>query len=97
MEEEIFIFKFSKFRLFFNLNISSFRGSIPCKKKDMEELGYEEFLLRLWIIPHSDPKLAQLTLVALPLPDVNNAVDAHHAKGGHPGGAVWMSMCASRH
>ena len=48
----------------------------------MEELGYEEFLLRLWIIPHSDPKLAQLTIVALPLPDVNSAVDAHHAKGG---------------
>ena len=48
----------------------------------MEEYGYEEFLLRLWIIPHSDPKLAQLTLVALPIPDINNAVDSHHAKGG---------------
>ena len=48
----------------------------------MEEFGYEEFLMRLWIIPHSDPKLAQLTLVAIPLPDISNAVDSHHAKGG---------------
>ena len=60
-----------------------FRSSTPCKgKKEMEEFGYEEFLLRLWVIPHSDPKLAQLTLVALPIPDVNNAVDSHHVKGG---------------
>ena len=48
----------------------------------MEEFGYEEFLMRLWIIPHSDPKLAQLTLVAIPLPDINNAVDSYHAKSG---------------
>ena len=52
----------------------------------MTEHGYGEFLVQLWILPFSDPKLAQLSLVAIPLANVNEATDAHFAKGtgGYP-------------
>ena len=48
----------------------------------MEEHGYGDFLVRVWVEPFTDPKLARLTLVALPLLDVSDAVDRHHVTGG---------------
>ena len=52
----------------------------------MTDHGYGDFLIRLWILPYSDPKLAQLALVAAPLANVNDATDAHFLKGtgGYP-------------
>ena len=64
------------------INGGCFRSSADIKKKEMQEHGYGEFLVRLWIVPYSDPKLAQLVLVAVPLSNINDATDAHFAKGG---------------
>ena len=63
----------------------------------MSKHGYGEFLVRLWILPYSDPKLAQLALVAVPLPNVNDATDAHFLKGtgGYPSLLVDDSTLAS--
>ena len=59
-----------------------FRSLPPILKKEMEENGYGEFLLRAWVVPYTDPKMAQVTLVAMPLLDVSDAVDRHHVTGG---------------
>ena len=58
------------------------RNSTDIKKKEMTEHGYGDFMVRLWILPFSDPKLSQLALVAVPLSNINDATDAHFAKGG---------------
>ena len=59
-----------------------FRNSTGIRKKEMQDHGYGEFMVRLWIVPYSDPKLAKLVLVAVPLANTNDATDAHFAKGG---------------
>ena len=74
-----------------------FRESQDIKKKGMTEHGYGDFLVRLWIQPFSDPKLAQLSLVAIPLANINEATDAHFVKGtgGYPSLLVDDSTIAS--
>ena len=61
----------------------------------MSKHGYGEFLVRLWILPYSDPKLAQLALV--PLSNINEATHAHFLKGtgGYPSLLVDDSTLAS--